>query len=94
MTSIFTGDRKDEEGAAAGGGLLRCRSSTMAPHRLRRCALQMPVWRSRQSAQVISTRTLTSSEPCALLFHGSGGERFPEAAQSTSAVRGDAFHAL
>jgi len=29
-------------GAAAGGHLLRCRSSTMSPHRLRRVALHLP----------------------------------------------------
>ena len=46
-------------GAAAGRHLLRCHSSTMSPHRLRRGALHLPARRSRQSAQVISTRTLT-----------------------------------
>ncbi len=40
-------------GAAAGGHLLRCRSSTMTPHRLRRGALHLPARRSRQSANVI-----------------------------------------
>jgi len=40
-------------GKAAGGNLLRCRSSTMAPHRLRRGALHLPAQRSRQNANVI-----------------------------------------
>jgi hypothetical protein len=40
-------------GAAAGGHLLCCRSSTMAPHRLRRGAAHLPARRSRQNANVI-----------------------------------------
>jgi len=40
-------------GAAAGRHLLRCHSSTMSPHRLRRGALHLPARRSRQSANVI-----------------------------------------
>jgi hypothetical protein len=40
-------------GAAAGGHLLRCRSSTMSPHRLRRAALHLPARRSRQNATFI-----------------------------------------
>jgi hypothetical protein len=40
-------------GAAAGGHLLCCRSSTMAPHRLRRVASHLPARRSRQNANVI-----------------------------------------
>jgi len=40
-------------GAAAGGHLLRCRSSTMTPHRLRRGASHLPARRSRQNANVI-----------------------------------------
>jgi len=40
-------------GAAAGGHLLRCRSSTMTPHRLRRGALHLPARRSRQNATFI-----------------------------------------
>ena len=42
-----------QRGAAAGGHLLRCRSSTMTPHRLRRGASHLPAWRSRPSANVI-----------------------------------------
>ncbi len=38
-------------GAAPGGHLLRCRSSTMTPHRLRRVALHLPARRSRQNAK-------------------------------------------
>src|SRR5438876_3763346 len=41
-------------GAAAGGHLRRCRSSTMSPHRLRRGALHLPARRSRQNAHLIS----------------------------------------
>jgi len=41
-------------GAAAGGHLLRWRSSTMSPHRLRRAALHLPARRSRQSGPVIT----------------------------------------
>ena len=40
-------------GAAAGGHLRRCRSSTMPPHRLRRGALHLPARRSRQNAHLI-----------------------------------------
>jgi len=40
-------------GAAAGGHLLRCRSSTMFLHRLRRGALHLPARRSRQNVNVI-----------------------------------------
>src|SRR5881628_852817 len=40
-------------GAAAGGHLRRCRSSTMSPHRLRRGALHLPARRSRQNAHLI-----------------------------------------
>ena len=47
-------------GAAAGGHLLRCRSSTMAPHRLRRGALHLPARRSRRSASLISSQALTA----------------------------------
>jgi len=52
-------------GAAAGGHLLRCRSSTMSPHRLRRGALHLPARRSRQSVSLISSQALTyrDSEP-------------------------------
>ena len=39
-------------GAAASGHLLRCRSSTMSPHRLRRGALHLPTRRSRQNANL------------------------------------------
>src|SRR5881409_3028354 len=39
-------------GAAAGGHLRRCRSSTMSPHRLRRGALHLPARRSRQNANL------------------------------------------
>jgi len=39
-------------GAAAGGHLLRCRSSTMSPHRLRRVALHLPARRSRQNVNL------------------------------------------
>jgi hypothetical protein len=45
-------------GVAAGGHLLRCRSSTMSPHRLRRGALHLPARRSRQSASLISSQAL------------------------------------
>ena len=48
-------------GAAAGGHLLRCRSSTMSPHRLRRGALHLPARRSRQSASLISSQALTKT---------------------------------
>src|SRR6266700_2260302 len=41
-------------GAAAGGHLRRCRSSTMSLHRLRRGALHLPARRSRQNAHLIS----------------------------------------
>ena len=40
-------------GAAAGGHLLCCRSSTMTPHRLRRGASHLPARRSRQNATFI-----------------------------------------
>jgi hypothetical protein len=43
----------DPRPAAAGGHLLRFRSSTMTPHRLRRGALHLPVRRSRQNATFI-----------------------------------------
>ena len=49
-------------GAAAGGHLLRCRFSTMAPHRLRRGALHLPARRSRRSASLISSQALTSTQ--------------------------------
>jgi hypothetical protein len=39
-------------GATAGGHLQRCRSSTMAPHRLRRGALHLPARRSRQNVKL------------------------------------------
>ena len=56
-------------GAAAGGHLRRCRSSTMSPHRLRRGALHLPTRRSRQKCQLILARTLSrtgsSSSPAA-----------------------------
>ena len=39
-------------GAAAGRHLLRCRSSTMSPHRLRRGALHLPARRSRQNVNL------------------------------------------
>jgi hypothetical protein len=39
-------------GAAADGHLLRCRSSTMSPHRLRRGALHLPIRRSRQNVNL------------------------------------------
>src|SRR5205809_2247386 len=45
-------------GAAAGGHLRCCRSSTMSPHRLRRGALHLPARRSRQNAHLISLRAL------------------------------------
>ena len=45
-------------GAAARGHLMRCRSSTMSPHRLRRGALHLPARRSRQSAPVIPSQAL------------------------------------
>ena len=48
-------------GAAAGGHLLRCRSSTMSPHRLRRGALHLPARRSRQSASLISSQALKAA---------------------------------
>src|SRR5213596_3564908 len=41
-------------GAAAGGHLRRCRSSTMSPHRLRGGALHLPARPSRQNAHLIS----------------------------------------
>ena len=46
-------------GAAAGGHLLRCRSSTMKKHRLRRGASHLPARRSRQSVTFIHLRALT-----------------------------------
>ena len=46
-------------GAAAGGHLLRWRSSTMAPHRLRRGALHLPARRSRQNATFIHYQALS-----------------------------------
>ena len=46
-------------GAAAGGHLRRCRSSTMPPHRLRRGALHLPARRSRQNAHLIFWRALS-----------------------------------
>jgi hypothetical protein len=46
-------------GAAAGGHLLRCRSSTMSPHRLRRGALHLPARRSRQNATFIHLQVLS-----------------------------------
>jgi N-acetyl-alpha-D-muramate 1-phosphate uridylyltransferase len=54
-------------GAAAGGHLLCCRSSTMAPHRLRRGASHLPARRSRQSTSVIPSQTLM---PVAILAGG------------------------
>jgi hypothetical protein len=39
-------------GAAAGGHLRRCRSSTMSPHRLRRGAWHLPARRSRKNANL------------------------------------------
>src|SRR5207247_6985335 len=48
-------------GAAAGGHLRRCRSSTMPPHRQRRGALHLPARRSRQNAHLIFLRALS---PC------------------------------
>jgi len=45
-------------GAAAGGHLLRCRSSTMSPHRLRRGVLHLPARRSRRSASLIPSQAL------------------------------------
>ena len=39
-------------GAAAGGHLRRCRSSTMSEHRLRRGALHLPARRSRQNVNL------------------------------------------
>ncbi|MGD0099843.1 MAG: hypothetical protein ABSC60_05820 [Acidobacteriota bacterium] len=47
-------------GAAAGGYLLRCRSSTMTPHRLRRGASHLPARRSRQNATFIHYQALTT----------------------------------
>ena len=44
---------------AAGGHLLRCRSSTMKKHRLRRGASHLPARRSRQSVTFIHLRALT-----------------------------------
>jgi hypothetical protein len=41
------------QGAAAGGHLRRCRSSTMSPHRLRRGALHLPARRSRQNVNLL-----------------------------------------
>ena len=43
---------------AAGGHLRRCRSSTMAPHRLRRGALHLPARRSRQNVKLFLRRPL------------------------------------
>ena len=48
------------KGAAAGGHLLRCRSSTMKKHRLRRGALHLPARRTRQNVHVIHAQTLTT----------------------------------
>jgi hypothetical protein len=45
-------------GAVAGGHLLCCRSSTMAPHHLRRSALHLPARRSRQNATLIHYQAL------------------------------------
>src|SRR5438093_5227334 len=45
-------------GAAAGGHLLRCRSSKMSPHRVRRGALHLPARRSRPNAHLIFWRAL------------------------------------
>jgi hypothetical protein len=44
--------------AAAGRHLLRCRSSTMAPHHLRRGASHLPARRSRQNAASIHYQAL------------------------------------
>jgi hypothetical protein len=46
--------------AAAGGHLLRCRSSTMAPHRLRHGALHLPARRLRQNATFIHYQALNN----------------------------------
>ena len=50
-------------GAAAGGHLLRCRSSTMSPHRLRRGALHLPARRSRQNVNLFLREPLGISIP-------------------------------
>jgi len=50
-------------GAAADGHLLRCRSSTMSPHRLRRGAAHLPSRRSRQNATLIYYQALTRHRP-------------------------------
>jgi hypothetical protein len=46
-------------GAAAGGHLLRCRFSTMSPHRLRNGASRLPARRSRQNATFVLLQALS-----------------------------------
>jgi hypothetical protein len=48
-------------GASPGAHLLRCRASTMSPHRLRRAALHLPARRSRQNVTFIHLQALTIS---------------------------------
>jgi hypothetical protein len=47
--------------AAAGGPLLRCRFSTMSPHRLRRGALHPPARCSRQNVKLLLRRPLVAA---------------------------------
>src|SRR5213596_3871721 len=49
-------------GAAAGGHLRRCRSSTMSLHRLRRGALHLPARRSRQNANLFLHEPLAQAK--------------------------------
>jgi hypothetical protein len=69
-------------GAAAGGHLLRCRSSTMSPHRLRGGALHLPARRSRQSVSLISSQALSCGSRVDCRYFGKG----KRALQSAGAV--------
>ena len=60
--------------AAARRHVLRCRSSEMAPHRLRRGALNLAPWRSQRGPSQIDSHPL-STLPCS----GSGKRLFERA---------------
>ena len=64
-------------GAAAGGHLRRCRSSTMSSHRLRRGALQLPARRSRQNVNLFLREPLGGAEDESDLGYSPDGANQP-----------------
>ena len=62
-------------GAAAGGHLLRSRSWTMSPHRLRRGALHLPTRRSRQNVNLFLREPLVQDSISMATYFGDAEER-------------------